>query len=63
MMIGVAGCDTEDALVIPDEKVDENTTPGDESGVEKKIPERSLLLMKVKRMTAVIILTARLCLR
>ena len=32
MMIGVAGCDTEDALVIPDEKVDENTTPGDESG-------------------------------
>lgn len=28
-----------------------------------KIPERSLLLMKVKRMTAAIIPTVRLCLR
>lgn len=38
MMIGVAGCDTEDALVIPDEKVDEDTTPGDESGDENENP-------------------------
>lgn len=30
MMAGVAGCDTEDALVIPDEKVDEDTTSGDD---------------------------------
>lgn len=38
MMAGVAGCDTEDALVIPDEKVDEDTTPGDESGDENETP-------------------------
>jgi lipoprotein len=45
MIAGVAGCDTEDALVIPDEKVDENNTPdvgddsaGDESDDENVIP-------------------------